>query len=112
MTLMLYTACRREDACRLGPQHIRGDRLVFTQAKNEHRNPVNMNIPLHPELKRAIDAVKLRNLTFLTTPQGKPYSSQGFSGWFRHACIEAGLKHCSPHGLRKASWLSAGPPPT
>ena len=40
MTLMLYTACRREDVIRLGPKNIVNGRLRFTQAKNEHRAPV------------------------------------------------------------------------
>src|SRR5262249_36376914 len=43
MSLMLYTACRREDVVRLGPQHVRNDRIGFVQAKNEHRNPVRVD---------------------------------------------------------------------
>ena len=31
-------------------------RIVYTQAKNEHRKPVNMDIPVHPEVERIIDA--------------------------------------------------------
>ena len=50
LDLLLYTGGRREDAVRLGPQHIRNGRVVFTQAKNEHRNPIKVDIPLHPEL--------------------------------------------------------------
>lgn len=38
MSLLLYTACRREDAVRLGRQHIRQGRFRYTQAKNEHRS--------------------------------------------------------------------------
>jgi site-specific recombinase XerD len=47
MALMLYTACRREDVVRLGPQHIQSGRLIFRQAKNEHRRPIEIDIPLH-----------------------------------------------------------------
>jgi integrase/recombinase XerD len=103
MALMLYTACRREDAVRLGPQHVRRGRVQFTQAKNEHRSPVTMDIPLHADLAAAIEASRSRHLTFLTTALGKPFTPGGFGNWFRERCNEAGLPHCSAHGLRKAT---------
>jgi hypothetical protein len=34
--------------------------------------------------------------------QGAAFSANGFGGWFRARCDEAGLPHCSAHGLRKA----------
>jgi integrase/recombinase XerD len=101
--LMLYTAGRREDAIRLGPKNIRGDRIVYTQAKNEHRKPVHMSIPLHPELRNIIDSTVCGLKTFLITSFGKPFTPMGFSQWFRDRCDEAELKHCSAHGLRKAT---------
>src|SRR5262245_54975381 len=55
MSLLLYTACRREDVVRLGPQHVRTGRLRYRQAKNEHRNPVDLDIPLHPDLTVIIE---------------------------------------------------------
>lgn len=103
MALMLYTTGRREDATRLGPQHVHGDRLVYTQAKNEHRRPVHMNIPLHPELKRILKATPHGEEAFLVTGYGKPFSVAGFGNWFRDRCNEAGLPQCSAHGLRKAT---------
>lgn len=36
------------------------------------------------------------------TEFGKPFSVAGFSNRFRKWCNEAGLPHCSAHGLRKA----------
>jgi lactate dehydrogenase-like 2-hydroxyacid dehydrogenase len=77
MALMLYTACRREDAVRLGPQHIRHGRLQFRQAKNEHRNPVDIDIPLHPDLVEIIEASRSGHLTFLVTEYGRPFSAGG-----------------------------------
>jgi integrase/recombinase XerD len=104
MSLLLYTACRREDAVPLGPQHIRNGRIGFVQAKNEHRNPVRVDIPVHPDLAAAIEAAPSSgHLTFLVTAQGKPFASGGFGWWSRQRCNEAGLKHCSAHGLRKAT---------
>jgi integrase len=43
------------------------------------------------------------HLTLLTTQTGKPFSAAGFGNWFRDRCNEAGLPHCSAHGLRKAA---------
>ncbi len=103
LAILLYTACRREDAARLGPQHIRGNRLRYTQAKNEHRSPVAMDIPVHPDLRIAIDATPRDHLTFLATEYGKPFTPAGFGNWFRDRCNEAGLPHCTAHGLRKAT---------
>lgn len=58
--ILFYTGCRREDAVRLGPQHIRNGRLQFTQAKNEHRNPVYIDIPSSPKIGRGHCRLSLR----------------------------------------------------
>ena len=39
----------------------------------------------------------------MTTKQGRPFKPEAFSHWFRDRCDEAGLPHCSAHGLRKAA---------
>jgi len=104
MTLMLFTAGRREDAVRLGPQHIRDGRLRYTQSKNEHRKPVSLNIPVRPELGEVIAATPSSgHLTFLIGERGRPFTPKGFGGKFRKWCDEAGLPQCSAHGLRKAT---------
>lgn len=108
MALMFYTTGRREDAVRLGPAHVRGGRVRFTQAKNERRNPIDVDMPLRGELAAAIEACKSGHMTFLVTEWGKSFTPAGFGNWFRDRCDEAGLKHCSAHGLRKAmaTWLA------
>jgi integrase/recombinase XerD len=103
MALLLYTAARREDVVRFGRQNIRSGRLRYTQAKNEHRKPIAVDIPVHPTLSKVIEATSNGNLTFLTTEYGKPFSSNGFGNKFRQWCDEAGLPQCSAHGLRKAA---------
>jgi integrase len=102
MAILLYTSWRREDAVRLGPQHVRSGRIKYRQAKNEHRNPVDMDIPLLPELAEAISASPSAHLTFLITGFGKPFTPNGFGNAFKHWCRQANLPHCSAHGLRKA----------
>lgn len=102
LAVMLYTGQRRSDIVRLGPQHIKDGWITLTQAKNRDRKPVTLSIPLLPELKAVLDATPTGNLAFLVTAFGKPFTSNGFGNWFRKQCDEAGLKHCSAHGLRKA----------
>jgi len=103
MALILLTAARREDAIRFGPQHIKDGRLRYTQAKNEHRKPNHMDIPIHPELGRIIAATApSRHLTFLVNDNGRPFTTRHFTRVFRKWCDEAGLPHCSAHGLRYA----------
>jgi integrase len=110
--LLLYTSWRREDAVRLGPQHIRltelaagtlQNRIVYTQAKNEDREPVEMDIPLHPELNKIMEATPSGHLTFLVTEFGKPYTANGFGNRFKDWCRQANLPHCTAHGLRSAA---------
>ena len=100
--LLFYTTCRREDVVRFGPQHVRKGRIQFRQAKNEHRNPVDIDIPLHSNLAASIKALRPKNLTFLVTAFGKPFSPNGFGNKFKDWCRQADLPHCSAHGLRKA----------
>src|SRR5262249_23921920 len=100
--LTFYTACRLEDAARLGPQHVKNGRVQYRQGKNEDRDPVDMDIPLHADLAQIIDATKSGHMTFLATAYGKPFSAKGLGKKFRAWCNHAGLPHCSAHGLRKA----------
>jgi integrase len=102
MAIMLYTSGRRGDAVALGPQHIKADVLTYTQHKNRNSKPVRLSLPVHPELRRVIDATPSAHLTFLVTEYGQPFTDKGFGGWFRKRCDEAGLPQCSAHGLRKA----------
>jgi integrase/recombinase XerD len=103
MALLLYTTCRREDAVRLGPQHVQAGRLKYRQAKNEHRSPVDMDIPVHPDLQEIIDATPSGHLRFLVTESGRGLTRDGFGSMFRDWCNQANLPHCSAHGLRKAT---------
>lgn len=102
MALMLYTGVRRSDAVLLGRQHIDQGWLRFTAFKNRNRSPVAIELPILPALQRVIDGSKTGNLTFLITHQHRPYTAKGFSGQFRKWCDDAGLQHCSAHGVRKA----------
>jgi integrase len=103
--LVLYTTQRRSDVVRMGRQHIRetddGPALYVKQRKGG----VELLIAIDPEKFGAVlDATPSEHLTFLVTETGKPYGDNHFSEKFRKWCDAAGLpKHCSAHGLRKAS---------
>lgn len=103
LALMLYTSQRRSDVVLFGKQHVTNGRLRFTQQKNRNRKPISLEIPIHPELQRVIDASPCGDLTFLVTEFNRPFTANGFGNWFRKRCNEAGLPHCSSHGLRKAA---------
>lgn len=104
LDILLYTAGRREDVPRLGRQHLTPNgRLQFTQAKNEHRAPVEIDIPVHPDLDTSINATPSGHLAFLVTQFGKPFTANGFGNKFKDWCRQADLPHCSAHGVRKAT---------
>lgn len=103
LALLLYTACRRGDIIRLGPKNIQTGRFLYTQNKNANRNPVEIDIPVHSELRRIIDATHTGPFTFLVTEYGRPFTVAGFGNRFREWCNQAGLAGCSAHGLRKAA---------
>jgi integrase len=98
LALLLYTAQRRSDVVRMGKQHITGDNIAVRQQKTD----TPLLIPIHPHLAQAL-ATTQRNLTFLVTERGAPFTSAGFGNWFRDQCDAAGLPQCSAHGLRKAA---------
>lgn len=107
LELLRYTACRREDAPRLGPSNVYIEkgrkRIRFIQSKNEDRSPVEVDMPLHPELERVINATKTGNETFLVTWWGKPFTTAGFGNRMKDWCRQADLPHCSAHGVRKST---------
>jgi integrase len=103
LALGLYTGQARQDVVRMGEQHIRDEVLDWVRMKTEDTTGFELAIPVHPELRRIIDATPSKHLTFLVTELGAPFSAAGFGNWFRDRCNEAGLKHCAFHGLRKAA---------
>lgn len=103
LSILRFTTGRREDAVRLGKPNVKNGRVRFRQAKNEHRNPIDIDIPLHQELRADIEATPSAHLTFLVTKHGRPYTPAGFGNAMRDWCNQANLPHCSAHGLRKAT---------
>lgn len=98
--LALYTASRVSDVHRLGPQHLTADGFLRIQ---QEKTGAVVVLPLVPPLAEAIKAVPPRAMTFAVTQPGKPFSVKGLSNKMREWADQAGLPHCSIHGLRKAT---------
>lgn len=103
LELMLSVGARRSDAVRLGRQHEHEGYLRFNAWKNRKHHSTPIDVPILPELEKAIRCTKTGDLTYLVTEQGVPYTVEGFGNVFRSWCTQAGLPHCSAHGLRKAA---------
>jgi len=100
LAIGLFTAQRRGDVVRIGRQHIRDGVLAVRQQKTG----ASLAIPVHPQLRKILDATPCGHLTLLITRNGKGYSANPFSEQFRAWCDAAGLpQHCVFHGLRKAA---------
>ena len=104
LAIGLSTALRREDAVRIGRQHIRDHVLTMKPKKTANSTGVTLAIPILPELESIIEATPTGHLTLLVTKTGKSYSPNDFSEQFRKWCDDAELpQHCVFHGLRKAA---------
>ncbi len=88
MALMLFTGQRRSDIVHMGRQHVRNGAIEVRQRKTG----TTLSIPVHPELKRIMDATPMGELTFLATTRGTPFkSAASFGNWFGECCRLAGL---------------------
>jgi integrase len=102
LCLLLFTGMRSGDMVKLGRQHTWRGLLRFVPGKTKHVRVEISEKPILPPLAKAIEAGPTGDLTFLETQYRKPFTTKGFGNWFRDRCNEAGLPHCTAHGLRKA----------
>ena len=102
LALLLFTGMRRSDVVKLGRQMVRQSWIYFTEVKGQRRMTKVREIPMLPILAGIIEASQLGNMTYLVTEFDRPFTGNGFGNKMRQWCDEAGLKHCSAHGLRKA----------
>jgi integrase len=101
--LLAYTGLRVSDVVLLGRQHMSAGSFTITLHKNRGRKPVTLRLPILPELQAVMDASQLGATTFLVTDHGKSFASaKSFGNKVRDWCDQAGLPHCTAHGLRKA----------
>ncbi|MEM1351292.1 MAG: tyrosine-type recombinase/integrase [Pseudomonadota bacterium] len=103
LSLALYTGQRRADLVTLGKQHVKDGWLHFRQHKGRNHKPVDLAIPIVPELQEAIEKTETGDLTFLVSERGQPYTANSIGNRFKKWCREAGIHNRSLHGLRKAA---------
>jgi len=98
LLLILNTGAARQDAARLGWQNVKDGRIGYRRGKTS----VSADLPILPALAEELRQVPRDRLIFLATEAGTAHSAAGFGNWFGDRCAEAGLDHCSAHGLRKS----------
>lgn len=99
LELALNTAGRRCNVARLTRDDVQAGRIVTAHVKGNNVT----SVPMMATTKEALDALPAAPIKSLITTQfGKPFSVNGLGNRMRKWCDEAGLSHCSIHGLRKA----------
>jgi integrase/recombinase XerD len=107
LEIMLNTALRCSDACRVGPGTDTltrdGDIKLVQQKLERFGERAEVVIPIHPRLREAIDRMKVPGLrTWLRKERGQPFTANELSAAFGGWCDEARLpRRCRAHGLRK-----------
>jgi integrase len=107
--IIAYTGVRLSDTIRLGPKMARKGSLHFTEFKGSDSHvlgkqrpiPKHRVIEIAPELQEIIDATVTGVQTYLVSSMGRQYREKHFSRNFRQWCDDAGLPHCTAHGIRK-----------
>ncbi len=103
MMLLLHCAPRLSDLVKLGPGNLVNiDGVDCLSFKPQKTQSVTVTVPLHPNLRAAIDSTTTGDQTFLITAFGNPHSPKAFgnkiAGWRKEAGITESV---SAHGLRK-----------
>lgn len=100
LELLLNTAARRCNVARLKRTDMQNGKFHIQHVKDNDPTIV----PVFDETRRAIESLPVVSLEyFITTQFGKPFTAPGFGNKMREWCDDAGLPHCSAHGLRKAT---------
>ena len=99
---MLFTGARGEDVITFGRQHATTGALRYIPKKTMYRRRKMVEKPILPILARILRESPVGALTFLVTGYGKAFTEKGFGNKMRQWCDQAGLPHCTAHGLKKA----------
>jgi integrase len=99
LAIFLYTAQRRSDVAAMGEDPQKPGYVKVRQLKTD----ALLSIRMHPKLREAAAACPSGAPTLIVSERGRPYTKESLGNWFRKMCNEAGLPHCSAHGLRKAA---------
>ena len=100
--LALYTGQRRGDVVHMawGDYDAKTGLIRVVQQKTG----TELSVPVHRELRRALESWPQRHVTILATKEGRGTSVAGFGNFMAEAIEKAGLPaRCVLHGLRKAA---------
>lgn len=98
LQVLLYTGMRRGDAVRIGWGDVSHDVItIYTEKSGE---TVEVNIPILPVLREALDHGPCGNDTFICGKNGHKLTKESFGNLFSEAARAAGVKK-SAHGVRK-----------
>lgn len=99
LELALNTAARRCNVAALERDNIRDGRIIVAHVKGNNV----ASVPLLATTRAALEALPAAPIRFLIiTAFGKRFTDAGLGNRMRAWCDQAGLEHCSMHGLRKA----------
>lgn len=99
LELALNTAARRCNIAWITRDDIKGGRIAVAHVKGNNETSVR----IMPTTQAALDALPAAPIRHLIVTQfGKPFTEAGLGNRMRKWCDDAGLEHCSMHGLRKA----------
>ena len=97
--LHLFTAQRSQDVRQMTWADATGDAIRVVQGKTGER----LTIPIHPELRRVLNAHPRKHHLIIATAFGRPFTEKGYGQWMAKAIERADLPaECVTHGLRKA----------
>lgn len=121
-TIFRYTGLRISDVAVFGRQHLYWQRVtdeetgetekllyfrITTTKQSPNGGEVVVDMPVLPPLAEALASRDDNQLTFLLSDWGRPFTIKGLGNRMRKWFDEAGLKHCSSHGIRKADAVIA-----
>jgi enterobacteria phage integrase len=100
--LALFTGQRRADVARMTwAQYDASQKTIWLR---QEKTGVELVIPVHPDLKAALDAWPRLHVAMLANEKGQGTSVAGHGGFMAAAIAKAGLpSRCVLHGLRKAA---------
>lgn len=96
--LFMVTGASKADGLLLGWKDVKDGKIFFNRLKTGQGKSVRIPQFLMSELER----IPPQQETFIATSQGKPRSPNGFGNTFKRFVTQAGIPHCTTHGLRKA----------
>lgn len=96
--LALNTGAARQDLAAMTKGNIADGRISYRRGKTE----IGGNYRIMPDLQSELDQIPDGQMMLIAHGSKQlPYTPESLGNWFRARCNDAGLPHCSLHGIRK-----------